>query len=49
MKTRLMFFTVSCSRQTPQSEVISEDYNLRLQSAGAGMLLQLTATIREKA
>jgi len=36
MKTCLMFFTVSRSRQTPQSEVISENYNLHLQSAGAG-------------
>lgn len=49
MKTCLMFFTVSWSRQTPQSEVVSENYNLRLQSAGAEMLLQLTAAIRGKA
>lgn len=48
MKTYLMFFTVSWSRHTPQSQVIS-DYNLHLQSAGAEMLLQLTAAIREKA
>lgn len=50
MKMCVMFSTISWSRKTPQSEVISENYNVcSLQSAGAEMLLQLTAAIREKA
>lgn len=47
MKTCLMFFTVSWSGQTAQSEVESGNYNLWEQAAQAGMLPELTAAMRE--